>query len=241
TLGGRGFDLETVKADSSQFKKGDNSIIWDWRDVSKLRFLGQGEEGKVEFWINLKDEWEISSPQEKNAILKNTVLISQIKEEFETKINSKLAISQRGYYQEEVFGNSGPIPPKVGETTTYTIIWQAKNYFNDVKNVKVKAVLPSNVRLTGKIFPEQESSKFAFDIQSREIIWMVRDNQVMETGTGVLNPAPNIAFQVALTPTSSQKGKVLPIIKEAIITGEDQWTERIIEGRSSAIDTTLPE
>lgn len=241
TLGGRGFDLETVKADSSQFKRGDNSIIWDWRDVPKLRFLGQGEEGKVEFWINLKDEWEISSPQEKNAILKNTVLISQIKEEFETKINSKLAISQRGYYQEEVFGNSGPIPPKVGETTTYTIIWQAKNYFNDVKNVKVKAVLPSNVRLTGKIFPEQESSKFAFDIQSREIIWMVRDNQVMETGTGVLNPAPNIAFQVALTPTSGQKGKVLPIIKEAIITGEDQWTESFIEGKTSAIDTTLPD
>ncbi len=241
TLGGRGFDLETVKADSSQFKKGDNSIIWDWRDVSKLRFLGQGEEGKVEFWINLKDEWEISSPQEKNAILKNTVLISQIKEEFETKINSKLAISQRGYYQEGVFGNSGPIPPKVDETTTYTIIWQAKNYFNDVKNVKVKAVLPSNVRLTGKIFPEQESSKFAFDIQSREIIWMVRDNQVMETGTGVLNPAPNIAFQVALTPTSGQKGKVLPIIKEAVITGEDQWTESFIEGKTSAIDTTLPD
>jgi len=241
TLEGRGFDLETVKADLSQFKKGDNSIIWDWRDVPKLRFLGQGEEGKVEFWINLKDEWEISSPQEKNAILKNTVLISQIKEEFETKINSKLAISQRGYYQEEGFGNSGPIPPKVGETTTYTIIWQAKNYFNDVKNVKVKAVLPSNVRLTGKIFPEQESSKFAFDIQSREIIWMVRDNRVMETGTGVLNPAPNIAFQVALTPTSGQKGKVLPIIKGAIITGEDQWTESFIEGKTSAIDTTLPD
>jgi len=241
TLEGRGFDFETVKADLSQFKKGDDSIIWDWRDVPKLRFLGQGEEGKVEFWVNLKDEWEISSPQEKNAILKNTVLISQIKEEFETKVNSKLAISQRGYYQEEVFGNSGPIPPKVGETTTYTIIWQAKNYFNDVKNVKVKAVLPSNVRLTGKIFPEQESPKFAFDIQSREIIWMVRDNQVMETGTGVLNPAPNIAFQVALTPTPDQKGKVLPIIKEAIITGEDQWTESFIEGRSSAIDTTLPE
>jgi hypothetical protein len=241
SLEGRGFNLETVKADLSQFKKGDNSIIWDWRDVPKLRFLGQGEEGKVEFWVNLKDGWEISSPQEKNAVLKNTVLISQIKEEFETKVNSKLAISQRGYFQEEVFGNSGPIPPKVGETTTYTVIWEAKNYFNDVKNVKVKAVLPSNVRLTGKIFPEEESSKFAFDIQSREIIWMVKDDQVMEAGTGVLNPAPNIAFQVALTPTSDQKGKVSPIIKEGIITGEDQWTESFIEGKTSAIDTTLPD
>jgi len=240
-LDGKGFDFDTVKTDLGQFNKGDNSIIWDWRDVSKLKFLGRGEGGKVEFWIELKEEWSLNSPQEKNAILKNTVLISQIKEEFETKVNSKLAISQRGYYQEEVFGNSGPIPPKVGEETTYTIIWQAKNYFNDVKNVKVKAVLPSNVRLTGKIFPEEESSNFAFDSQSREIVWMVRDDQAMEAGTGILSPAPNIAFQIALTPSSGQKGKNPKIIGEATISGEDQWTETVIEETDSKIDTTLPD
>jgi hypothetical protein len=240
-LEGRGFDLESVKADLSQFEKGDNSIIWDWRDVPKLRFLGQGEEGKVEFWVNLKDQWEINSPQDKNAVLKNTVLISQVKEEFETKVNSKLAVSQKAYFRGEVFGNSGPIPPKVGETTTYTIVWEAKNYFNDVKNVKVKAVLPLNVRLTGKISPEQESSKFAFDVQSREIIWMVRDNQTMGAATGVLNSAPSISFQVALTPTSGQRGEVSQIIREAIITGEDQWTESSIRGTDSGVDTTLPD
>ena len=240
-LEGQGFDFDSVKLNSGQSSPGDNSIIWDWRDNSKLRFLGQGEEGRVEFWINLKEEWEISSSQKKNALLKNTVLISQIKEEFETKVNSKLIISQKGYYQEEVFGNSGPLPPKVGETTTYTIIWQAKNYFNDVKNVKVKAVLPFNVRLTGKIFPEQESTNFTFDNLSREIVWTVRNSEIMTAGTGVLNPAPNIAFQVALTPVSGQKGKVLPIIKEVRISGEDQWTETIIEARASAIDTTLPD
>lgn len=239
TFEGRGFDFETVKTELGQFNKGDNFIIWDWRDVSELKFLDQGEEGKVEFWINLKDEWAISSPEEKNAILKNIVLIPKIvEEEFDTKVNSKLVIFQKGYYQEEVFGNSGLIPPKVGEETTYTIIWQAKNYFNDVKNVKVKALLPQNVRLTGKIFPEEESSRFAFDIGSREIVWMVGD---MEAGTGVLNQAPNIAFQVALNPTSGQRGRAAEIIKRATISGEDQWTEIVIEGNASAVDTTLPD
>jgi len=209
TLEGRGFDFETVKADLSQFKKGDNSIIWDWRDVPNLRFLGQGEEGKVEFWINLKEEWEISSPQEKNAILKNTVLISQIKEEFETKVNSKLEIFQQASQQGDI----------------YTITWQAKNYLNDVKNVKVKAILPSGVNLFGNVSPESESSKFAFDSGSREIIWMVGD---MGTGTGIFNEAPNISFQVTLT--SSQT-----IISEATITGEDQWTELFIQGKASEI------
>ncbi len=240
TLEGNGFDFTTIKSDLGQFNKGDNFIVWDERDVSNLRFLDQGEEGKVEFWVNLKDGWEISNPAKKNAILKNIVLIPKVgKKEFETKVNSKLVISQKGYYQDEVFGNSGPIPPKVGEETTYTIIWQAKNYFNDVKNVKVKAVLPSNVRLTGKIFPEEESLKFTFDNDSREIIWTVKDSEILEAGTGISNSAPNIAFQVVLTPTSGQIAKTPQVIGRAAITGEDQWTERIVEGRSWAIDTSL--
>ena len=239
-LDGSPFDFNSIRTDSGQFSKGDNSIVWDWRDVSELRFLGQGEEGKVEFWINLKD-WKTNSPQEKNFLLKNNVLVSQIKEEFETKISSKLVVSQKGYFQEEVFGNSGPIPPKVGEKTTYTISWQVKNYYNDVKNAKVKAVLPPNVELTGEIFPEEEASKFAFDQISREIVWRVGDSQTLEAGTGVFSPASNISFQVALSPNSDQKGKTAQIISEAEIKGEDQWTETIIEGVSSAIDTALPD
>lgn len=208
-LNSRAFDSESIKTNNGQFEKGDNSIIWDWRNVSKLRFLGQGEEGKVEFWVNLRDEWEISSPEEKNALVKNTVLISTIKEEFENKVNSKLIVEQEA----------------VSENGIYTINWRVKNYFNDVKNVKVKAVLPQNVQLTGKIFPEEQSSKFAFDNQSREIIWMVGD---MEAGRGVLNDPPKISFQVSLT--SEEK-----IINEATIKGEDQWTEMFIESKASAL------
>ena len=238
-LKGDGFDFDSIKVSDGRFSKGDNSIIWDYKDVPKLRFLGQGEEGKIEFWVDLKKEWEINSPKAKNAFLRNTVLLSQLKEEFETKVNSKLVISQKGYYENEIFEKSGPNPPRVGEETTYTIIWQAKNYFNNVKNVKIKAMLPPNVRLTGKIFPEGESSKFAFDNQSREIVWMVRDNEAMEAGTGILNTAPNIAFQVALRPTVDQRGKTAPIIGEATITGEDQWTETILEEKAPAINTSF--
>lgn len=208
-LDGAGFDFDTIKSESGRFQKGDRSVIWDWRDVSKLKFLDEGKEGKVEFWINLKDDWTISNPGEKNAVLKNSILISQIKEEFEMKVNSKLEISQRASQQGDI----------------YSIIWQAKNYLNDVKNVKVKATLPSGVNLSGDIFPESESSKFAFDSASREIVWMVGD---MEAGTGVFNQAPNISFQVVST--SGQT-----IINKATITGEDQWTESFIQGEALKI------
>jgi len=237
-LEGKTFDFQTLKSDFGDFEPGDNSIIFDWRRVSKLQFLDSQEEGKVEFWIELKKEWEISDSQDKNPVIKNSVYISQARKDFVAKVNSKLEIVQKGYFNDEVFGNSGSLPPKVGERTTYTILWQVKNYHSDVKNVKVKAILPEGVELTGKIFPEEEVSKFAFDSQSREIVWAVGD---LERGVGILNPGPNLAFQIALTPNLSQKGQAPELIGQARITGEDSWTGQTLEATSPAINTTLPD
>lgn len=239
-LEGKGFDLSSIKTDSGQVSKGDYSIVWDWHKVSKLSFLGQGEEGKVEFWVNLKN-WQTTSIQEKNAVLRNSVLLSQTKEEFEIKMNSDLVVVQKVNYNDEVFGNIGPNPPKIGKTTTYTVLWEVKNYYNEVKNTTVRAVLPHNVKPTGKIYPETESSKFFFDNQSREIVWRIGDEETLKPGTGFLVPSPFISFQVALTPDSSQKGTIAQIIGEVKVKGEDQWTGLNIEGRDSAVDTTLPD
>ena len=238
-LDGSAFDLSTLKAGSGEYKSNDNLIIWDWKKVPELRFLDVQDEGKVEFEVKLKEDWPFSE-SEINAVIENKVNISQISQEFQTKVNSRLEVSQKGYFESEIFGNSGPFPPKVGETTTFTIIWQAKNYYNDVKNVKVKATLPQGVELTGKISPQEQSSKFSFDLQSREIVWVVTDGEVLGAGTGILNPAPNVAFQVALTPGSGQ-GEILPIINEVRIEGEDQWTEIVIGNIDGEIDTTLPD
>ena len=236
-LEGELFDLETIKAPNGEFNEGDNSILFDYRKNPDLMFLDAQKEGKVDFWVETKEDWQISDVEkDENFVLKNKIILSQAREEYETKVNSKLEIIQKGYFQDEVFGNSGPLPPKVGETTTYTIIWQVKNHYNQVKNTKVKAVLPQGVGLTGKIFPEDQSQKFTFDFQSREIVWDTGD---LEPGTGILSPASNIAFQISLNP--SQKGKPALLIKEARILGEDQWTEQILEVTAPEIDTTLPD
>jgi len=233
-LEGDAFDFQTIKSDLGSCQPGDDSVVFDWKRVSKLQYLAPMEEGKVDFWIKLKDDLGMA----KNPILRNKVFVSQVKEEFVTKISSKLEMVQKGYFQDEVFGNTGPLPPKVGEKTTYTIMWQVKNYYSDVKDVKVKAILPQGIELTGTIFPEEEVSKFAFDPQSREIVWSIGD---LKMGQGISDLGPNISFQIAFTPQESQRGQTPEIIGEAKITGEDSWTDRILEATSKAINTTLPD
>ena len=238
-LEGEAFDFDTLKAPQGTFETGDNSIIFDWKRVSKLQFLDAGEEGEAEFWVGLKDDWPISSSEDKNPEIKTDVYLSQIQEQFVNKVNSKLEIVQKVYFQDEVFGNTGSMPPKAGEGTTYTIMWQARNFYNDVSGVKVKAKLPSNVDLTGNIFPEGGVSNFTFDSESREIVWSVGDLKVSEGIAGTA--APNLSFQVRLTPYANQVGQTPEIIGEATISGEDQWTGEIIRGTSPAQNTTLPD
>jgi hypothetical protein len=233
-LEGDAFDFQTIKSDLGECKPGDDSVIFDWRRVPKLQYLAPTDEGKVDFWIKLKDDLG----NVKNPILKNKVFILQMKEEFITKISSKIEVTQKGFYYDEVFGNSGPIPPKVGETTTYTILWQVKNYYSDVKDVKVRAKLPEYVSLTGKIFPEEMASKFSFDSNSREIVWSLGD---LERGKGVFNPPLSIAFQIAFLPRESQMGQTPEIIGEIKVSGEDTWTEKILEATSTPITTALPD
>lgn len=234
TLEGEVFDLSTLKAPEADVSQ--NSLMWDWRKISDLQFLPPAKEGKVEFWVKLKGEEQIRNL---NPEFKTVVLLNQVKKEFVNRISSKLTVYQKGYFNDEIFGNNGPIPPVVGRTTTYTIIWQVVNYYNDLKNSQVRAVLPKNVNLvSGKFFPPEQMDKITFDSQSREIIWQIGD---LKAGAGVTEPAPNIAFQVALIPEVSQVGQTVLLIGPAKITGEDQWTGAIVEATASALDTSLPD
>lgn len=235
-LDGRPFDLDTVRVEKGKFQKGDTSLLWEARDVPKLRFLGRGEEGRVEFWVNVRQEWETFSPEDTNFTLRNRVLLSDVSEEFEVKVNAKVTIDQAAYFQDEVFGNQGPMPPRVGDSTTYTVIWQVKNSYNDVRNVKVKATLPSWVSLAGRMFPE--NSAFTFDSQSRELVWDVGD---AKAGTGTHNPVISLAFQIRFTPDFSQRGTAPQLIGEVRITGDDAFTERSLSSADSPLDTNLPD
>lgn len=233
-LEGKAFDFQTLRAPLGEFEVGDNSVVFDWRRISDLQFLDAGEEGKVEFWVNLKEVWDMDSLQDMNPAIRNKVYLSQARQEFVTKVNSKIELVQKGYYQDEVFGNTGPLQPEVGRTTTYTITWQAKNYYNDADNVQAKAVLGQGVNLTGRIFPE--GTALTFDSSSREVVWKL-DN--LTAGKGVLDAGSSVSFQVAFTPNSFQRSQTPQLIGKAIITGEDKFTGQIIKGESAAVDTAL--
>lgn len=229
-LDGDLFDFNAIKSETGSFEQGDNSIIFDWRKNSKLQYLAPMEEGKAEFWIKLKDDLS----QIKKPSLSNRVMVGQATQYFTTKISSKLELVQKVYYMDEIFGNTGPIPPAVSETTTYTITWQAKNYYSDVKNVVATAMIPRNVKFTGQIFPEQQTGKLIYDQESGKLTWNIGD---LKTGQGVITAPENVSFQVSITPTGDDVAKSVQLMGEARISGDDNWTDMVLEAETAALDT----
>ena len=226
------FDLSSLKTENGDVGQGDNSIIFDWKDIQSLRFLNASDEGKVDFWVKTKD---VSfSRKLENPILRDTVSLSGVEKAFETKLQGKVDFAQKVMFQDDAFSSFGPIPPQVGTSTSYTVFWQIKNYWNGLSNVKVKAVLPANIRLTGQTNPQ--TAPLTFDSASREVVWSIGEVRAYQ---GFESPY-TLAFQIELTPDGSQIGATAPLIGEAQITGEDSFSGSAILEKSEGEDSSLP-
>ena len=234
-LDGSALDMSTIQAGNGQVQQSGNMIVWDWKEAYQLRKIDVQQEASVDFYVKVKSDWMPSNSDANELVISDQINVSQIVQKFSIKVNSGLVISQSGSHDSSV-ANSGAVPPIAGKPTLYTITWDIKNYFSDAKNVKVKATLPQNVKLTGEIMPTNESSNFSFDSASREIVWSVGD---VLTGTGVNGDPITLSFQVSVTPNSSQKGSTISLIGQSTITGENQFTNSVITSTDSAIDTSL--
>jgi hypothetical protein len=130
-------------------------------------------------------------------------------------VATDLSLSTRAVRTIGPFTNSGVWPPKVDQETTYTIMMTAKNTVNAVAGAKAGMVLPQNVRFTGSVSPSDGS--LIYNSSTREVIWTVGD---MGTAS-----QKQMAFQVALLPSYSEKGTSPVLVGEQSIVGTDRFIQ----------------
>lgn len=223
-LNSNNLNLNSIKVPTGNYQQGDNSIVWDGAQVPELNYLAPGQSGKVEFWVNVNNRWPINSAADENPIIKNSVTIWQNTQEFVTKINSSLVAEQKVYNESKYFANSGPYPLKVGQKTSLTVEWVAKNYYNNMEGVTLKAVLSPNVNFENKIYPE--NAKITYDENTREVVCVVGS---MGAGAGFLTDAAKCAFQVSVTPELNEDTLITGAVE---ITGNDQWTGKQLSSKT---------
>lgn len=150
------------------------------------------------------------------------------------KVATMVLVSGRAVFRSSPLLNTGPLPPRVGQKTAYTIIWEARNFTNDIENAEIRAPLPPNIRWVGATFPA--SAQVSFDAAASEVRWRIGR---LAAGTGVIVPSLTAAFQVSVVPASVDVGKPLTLTGEAQFAGRDTFIGEDAAGRIGAFTTEL--
>src|SRR3989338_10558694 len=107
------------------------------------------------------------------------------------KVTSDIDLTARAVYHEGPFANSGSIPPKVEQETTYTVFLALVNTANDVRDVRLEARLPAYVRWVGAVSPASEDVSYNGD--TRRVSWRAWD---LVAWKGVSSAPREVAFQI---------------------------------------------
>lgn len=242
-------DFSKLELRKGYYDSSKKTIVWKAVDIPELSLLEPGEKGKVEFSVPVLDRIPVKSENDKNFTVFTKALIDSpdiptpagsekivASSALELKLNSKLALETLGYYQDDKIENSGPLPPEVGKETTYTLRWQITNISNDISGARVVSSLPSGVKWTGKIYPENEN--ISYNERTNEIIWEIGK---LKNGTGMLVPKKEVRFQVSITPQVNQTDKEVTLLNGSKLTAVDSFTTEELKAGTGAKATNLTE
>jgi hypothetical protein len=227
-LEGDALDLNSIKTTEGKWTGGDNSIVWDGSKVPELQLLDVGQTGKVEFWVNVKDQWAMKSLNDKNPIIKNKISLGQARQDFLTKVNSVISAEQKVYPENKYFENSGPYPLETGKRTYLTVEWKAINTYNDLENVRMVTALPESLTFEKKTYPE--GMEITYDEDTSEVICNIGS---LPAGSGVIKEAKICAFQVSVQPELAEEAIIL--LGSAQLSGVDQWTNKTLTAKTDVV------
>ncbi len=224
------------------------TINWSDRTSPSLSLLGTAEEKEVRFKIRVKDKLPVKDASSINFVIKNFVKVYAksgansaekiiTDNEFITKLSTKLILNAKAYYNDDGrIVNTGPVPPRVGEETNFTVHWQMLNMSNDARDVVVKASLPPGFIWSAKTIPKDAPIKLDWEGQNGFLLWRVGD---LPANAGIFSPVQEIIFQLGVRPEIRDIGDYKTIIGKTEITGIDNFTGVPLKTERGEITTRL--
>jgi hypothetical protein len=250
-LVGEMYDIGSIQTAGS-VRLSDNTIIWNQSSVPELASLDPDRAGAVTFSVKLKDAYPIRRFSDKNFTLKVSAeaesptvpssvraskTFSQARRE--TKVSGKVSIDARAFFRDAASGilNKGVFPPKVGQTTQFTIHWVIKNFATDVNNIEVRAVLGNNVKVVGEA-KSNIGSLPAFEQSTNEVVWKLDKIQANQGAIGT--PIEGI-FQIEIVPTSEMVGNYINLLGPTLLRAKDMFIEKDVVANDVGVTSALPD
>lgn len=236
-LSGTAFDPSSVVVVGGFYRSSDQSVVFNREKNPNLARLEPGDTGTGSFSFSTKAGSELGNLR--NPVITLNVGVSgrraganNVPETISStltktvKVATDLSLASAAVRTVGPFTNTGPWPPKADVESTYTIQLAASNTVNSVAGAVARMTLPSYVRFTGQV---SDGSVVTYSETTREVTWTVGD-----LGAGNLRQA---AFQVALLPSTAQRGTSPVLVSEQTISGFDRFVQQEMQDTAPALTT----
>ncbi len=223
-----------------------NILIWlskSGQAAKGLSDISQGDEKDLIVTVPL-----INEPDELTDFLPNELMVEAqafisvkfndedkvfASEVFASPIASQARLLTEARYYLDAYSKvgSGPLPPVIGQETTYRIYWKVFSGSNGLKNIKIKTSLPSYIDWEGEVDSPTLGSSLEFDESSKQVAW-----EINEVGA---NAQLMASFDISVIPSESQVNQLLILSNPTSFTAEEKSTKAVISSTNDLLTSEL--
>jgi hypothetical protein len=245
-LMGNAFDKISVNPDQGLYRSADNEIVWNGITNEELKNIEAGGSGRVTFTITPRDLGTIMKPSinpyiKFNVLVKgNRITENDVPESISSSIDSQIRVASNISLGGKLlrfsgpFQNTGPIPPKAEQSTTYTVVWTIDNTSSSASDIVVRSSMPAYMKWTGKVEPAGED--ISFNELDGQIIWNVGNIGTNTVGT---NKRKEIAFQVMMNPGIDLVGTIPTILNSTSLVATDDFTGETLKSNLGVLSSVF--
>lgn len=246
-ISGNAVDRKTINAEQGFYDSAIDTITWDKSSKNGFEEVNPGDSGSVNFSVSPLSLFSAMGGILSDPVINVNISISgkQLVAGYATadlnnsdlgivRIISDVGFAGKALYYSGPFTNTGPMPPKVGKETSYTIVWSLSNTANNISKGAVRSSIPSWMKFTGSISPSGED--LIYNSSTKEIVWNIGG---IPKGTGIALPGRSVSFQLMFIPSLSQVNTMPVIINDSILTGHDDFAKVDVRVSKTSLRTQL--
>ncbi|OGG41529.1 hypothetical protein A2837_03445 [Candidatus Kaiserbacteria bacterium RIFCSPHIGHO2_01_FULL_46_22] len=231
-LSGNALSDTEVRPVGGHYNSSSRTIRWDSSSSDALTELGPDGNARLAFTL-LPQTNGLQTPNITFSVKVSGRRVSEngAREEIAGTIDRTIKVESKPVVQASATHTSsdpGPVPPVVGQPTTYTIAWKAQSSANNLSNVTLTTSLPAYVTWTGVT---SGSGQWSYNPTSRIVEWKVGSMQSGREADGT--------FQVSFLPSASQIDRTPDIIGDSHLRADDSFTGTVLRSTTGALTSEL--
>ncbi len=238
------FDVTKIRlGNGGTYNIAKQQVIFRAADRESLALVEPGRGGEISFSVSVRADLpaygknnieiesvaRIDSPDVPTPIGANKIVASN---RIAFKVKTSPVLQLLGYHFDG-YGNTGPMPPAVGQETTYTLSLHAASTMNAIEDARVVLSVPGQVRYVKTHSSSQGS--VVYNDRTGEIFWNIG---TLAPGTGKM---VGLSIQIGFTPDPSQARDEARLVNSAILSGKDIWSGELVQRDLPAKLTNLSE